>query len=79
MAAQVPASLKPADIARFALRAHQLEQAKPVISYWANYWIVQQILQKNLHSADDEAMSYTMGLMDKLEKVSTMKVQTGAG
>lgn len=34
MATQVPASLKPAGIARFAQRAAQLEQAKPVIAYW---------------------------------------------
>lgn len=69
MSAQVPASLKPADIARFALRASQLEQAKPVIAYWANYWIAQQILQKGLHSVDEEALEYTTNLMDKLEKV----------
>ena len=71
MSVQVPASLKSADVARFALRAGQLEQAKPVIAYWANYWIAQQILQKNLHSADEEALTYTTTLMDKLEKVGT--------
>lgn len=69
MSTQLPASLKPADVARFALRAGQLEQAKPVIAYWANYWVAQQILQKGLHSADEEALVYTTNLMDKLEKV----------
>lgn len=71
MSAQLPASLKPADVARFTLRAHQLEQAKPVIAYWANYWVAQQILQKSLHSVDEEALTYTTNLMDKLEKVGT--------
>jgi len=68
MAAQVPASLKAADIGRYALRASQLEQAKPVIAYWCNYWIAQQIIAKNLYSADEAATRYTTDLMDKLEK-----------
>jgi hypothetical protein len=31
---QVPAALKAADLARFEMRASQLEKAKPVISYY---------------------------------------------
>ncbi len=34
------------------------------------YWIVEQILAKGLHQADDDSKSYTMNLMDKLELVS---------
>ena len=34
MAATIPAPLKAADIARFALRAGQLEKAKPVVAYY---------------------------------------------
>ncbi len=34
MATTVPAALKAADISRFALRAAQLEKAKPVIAYY---------------------------------------------
>lgn len=34
MAANIPAGLKAADVTRFAVRASQLEQAKPVIAYW---------------------------------------------
>jgi hypothetical protein len=34
MASQIPTALKAADLARFAMRASQLEKAKPVISYW---------------------------------------------
>lgn len=71
MAAQIPASLKEADIARFALRATQLEAAKPVIAYWCNYWIVQQILAKGLHDKDQESLIYTTSIMDQLEKVRT--------
>lgn len=34
MALPIPATLKNADIARFALRAGQLEKMEPVIAYW---------------------------------------------
>ncbi|KKK13527.1 hypothetical protein AOCH_005230 [Aspergillus ochraceoroseus] len=37
MASNIPAGLKPADIGRFALRAAQLESAKPIISYWCEF------------------------------------------
>lgn len=33
------------------------------------YYIVDQILAKGLHTADDECMTYTTTLMDKLEQV----------
>ena len=85
MVAVVPTALKSADIARFAIRAAQVERAKPPIAYWCmfkllnkgsiwlsrsgNYWIVNQILAKGLHTSDDESTTYTMGLMDKLEQV----------
>ncbi|EXJ88323.1 hypothetical protein A1O1_05253 [Capronia coronata CBS 617.96] len=68
MAAQVPAALKSADITAFAHRAAQLEKVKPIISYWCDYWIVNQILSKGLHNADQECLVYTTSLMDKLEQ-----------
>lgn len=34
MTASLPAGLKSADIARFTLRAGQLENIEPVIAYW---------------------------------------------
>ncbi|RMZ84987.1 hypothetical protein DV738_g185, partial [Chaetothyriales sp. CBS 135597] len=68
MAASVPAGLKTADISRFAVRAGQLEKAKPIAAYWCNYWIVNQILSKGLHNTDEECLSYTSALMDRLEK-----------
>ena len=71
MAATIPPALKAADIARFAQRAGQVEKAKPVVAYWCNYWIVQQILAKQLHKADADCMSYTMTLMDKLEQTKS--------
>lgn len=33
------------------------------------YWIVNQILSKELHHGDNETMTYTLTLMDKLEQV----------
>ncbi|TVY31845.1 Vacuolar protein sorting-associated protein [Lachnellula occidentalis] len=69
MAAQVPAKLKAADLTRFIVRASQLESAKPVIAYWCEYWIVNQILAKGLHNGDGETLEYTTTLMDKLEQI----------
>ena len=91
MASTVPASLKSADIGRYALRAAQLESARPVIAYWCkchntslprpdrtdnalfsttgNFYIVNQIIEKGLHSIDDEVKLYTTNLVDKLEQV----------
>lgn len=86
MAASIPAKLKTADLTRFIVRATQLETAKPVVAYWCKlpplpiectlivegeYWIVNQILSKGLHSGDNETTAYTMTLMDKLERVPT--------
>jgi hypothetical protein len=34
MANNIPVSLRTADIGRFALRAAQIEKAKPVVAYW---------------------------------------------
>jgi vacuolar protein sorting-associated protein VTA1 len=34
-----------------------------------DYWIVNQILSKGLHNADQECLEYTTHMMDKLEKV----------
>ncbi|PSK60660.1 Vacuolar protein sorting-associated protein VTA1 [Elsinoe australis] len=67
MAAALPAKLKIPSITPFANRAAQLEKFRPIVSYWCNYQIVQQILGKNLHAIDDECRDFTMALMDKLE------------
>ncbi|KAL8909812.1 MAG: hypothetical protein Q9171_004869 [Xanthocarpia ochracea] len=71
MATSIPTALKSADIARFAQRAAQVERAKPSIAYWCNYWIVNQLISKGLHSVDDECTRYTTDLMDKLERIKT--------
>ncbi|KAL2823158.1 Vta1 like-domain-containing protein [Aspergillus cavernicola] len=68
MASNIPAALKSADIGRFAVRAAQLEKAKPIIAYWCNFWIVNQIIEKGLHTADEEVKLYTIDLMEKLEQ-----------
>ena len=74
MAMPVPEALKTADISRFATRAAQIEKAKPAIAYWAYYWIVQQIVTKGFHKANEECMNYTTHLMDKLEEVSMCSI-----
>ncbi|MCJ1482740.1 hypothetical protein MMC06_002906 [Schaereria dolodes] len=78
MASNIPTTLKSADITRFAIRAAQVERAKPVVAYWCNYWIVNQILSKGLHNSDDESMTYTMTLMDKLEQTKAEQRQNDA-
>ncbi|KAL9093953.1 MAG: hypothetical protein Q9165_003876 [Trypethelium subeluteriae] len=71
MVATLPEKLRTAEISPFALRAAQVEKVRPIISYWCNYWIVQQILSKSLHTQDNDCLSYTTNLMDKLEQVKT--------
>ncbi|KAH8161780.1 hypothetical protein CIB48_g6465 [Xylaria polymorpha] len=71
MAANIPPALKPAGITPFIVRATQLESAKPVISYWCYYWVVQQILSKQLHNTDGECLQFTTTVMDKLEEMKT--------
>lgn len=78
MAADIPASLKSADIGRFASRAAQVERAKPIIAYWCNYWIVHQIIGKGLHTSDEESLQYTTTLMDKLEQVKSEYAENDA-
>ncbi|TAQ86901.1 hypothetical protein B7494_g4785 [Chlorociboria aeruginascens] len=69
MAIHIPAKLKAADLTRFIVRAAQLEVVKPVVAYWCEYWIVNQILSKELHNDDPETLQYTTALMDKLEQI----------
>ncbi|KAI9648153.1 hypothetical protein NHQ30_002785 [Ciborinia camelliae] len=71
MASQIPQKLKTADLTRFMVKAAQLENAKPVISYWCEFWIVNQILAKGLHNGDAETLQYTTTLMDKLERIKS--------
>lgn len=78
MAANIPAKLKQAGITPFVLRAAQLESAKPVISYWCEYWAVNQILSKQLHNADEECHQFTISLMDKLEQTKAAQAANEA-
>ncbi|GIJ84555.1 hypothetical protein Asppvi_003402 [Aspergillus pseudoviridinutans] len=68
MTSNIPASLKSADIGRFAVRAAQIERVKPVVAYWCNYWIANQIIERGLHKSDHEVEQYAMDLMEKLER-----------
>ncbi|KAM3420353.1 hypothetical protein BST61_g3634 [Cercospora zeina] len=69
MAAALPAKLKAAapDVGRFATRAAQLEKFRPIVAYWCEYYILQAILNRQLHNTDEECTTYALGLMDKLE------------
>ncbi|KAI1076201.1 DUF605-domain-containing protein [Whalleya microplaca] len=78
MASSIPAKLKQAGITPFIVRATQLEAAKPVITYWCQYWVVNQILAKQLHTADQECLQFTTNLMDKLEQMKNEQVGNDA-
>ncbi|KAK5713533.1 hypothetical protein LTR15_011233 [Elasticomyces elasticus] len=67
MAAALPAKLKTAGLTPFATRATQLEKFKPIVWYWLEYYILQQILSRQLHSGDEETQTYAVQLMDTLE------------
>jgi len=71
MATNIPAKLKTADIGRFAQRAVQLEKIKPAIAYWCEYWVVNQLIARGLHNTDEECLTYTTNLMDKLEETKS--------
>ncbi|KAK0879528.1 hypothetical protein LTR87_006615 [Friedmanniomyces endolithicus] len=71
MAANLPAKLKTAGIQPFANRATQLEKYRPIVWYWCEYHILQQILSKQLHLGDDEVQNYAVQLMDTLETFKT--------
>ena len=43
-----------------------------------NYYVINQILSKGLHTADEECTSYTTSLMDKLEQVKNANVGNDA-
>lgn len=70
MALVPPPALKQADVNLFkcANRCNQLRAHKPIVAYWCDYWVVNQILAQGLHTADQEIMTYTMALMDRLEQ-----------
>ncbi|KAK0259979.1 hypothetical protein B0A54_09464 [Friedmanniomyces endolithicus] len=71
MAVDLPAKLKTAGIQPFANRATQLEKYRPIVWYWCEYYILQQILSKQLHLGDDEVQNYAVRLMDTLETFKT--------
>lgn len=70
MADSLPAALRQADITiwKCATKAAQLQTVKPIIAYWCEYWVVNQILAKQLHTLDEDVLRYTTALMDKLEQ-----------
>lgn len=40
-----------------------------LLSVLGEYWVVNQVLAKQLHSTSEEVLTYTTNLMDKLEQV----------
>lgn len=78
MAASVPAAFKSADLHRFAHRAAQLEQYRPIVTYWCEYYILQTLLRKNLHTTDPECATYAASLMDKLEQTKSANATNDA-
>ncbi|KAL2143137.1 hypothetical protein VTI28DRAFT_284 [Corynascus sepedonium] len=70
MADTVPPALRQADVNiwKCAMKAAQLQTVKPIMAYWCEYWAVNQILAKQLHTTDEGILNYTTSLIDKLEQ-----------
>lgn len=67
MALQLPVKLKIPEIQKFATRASQFEKYRPIVTYWCEYHILQTVLNKQLHTINEECQTYALQLMDKLE------------
>ncbi|CZT19584.1 uncharacterized protein RCC_05435 [Ramularia collo-cygni] len=80
MAAAVPAKLKAAapDVVKFATRAAQIEKFRPIVTYWCEYYILQQILSRQLHASDEECTNYAMQLMEKMENYKSANAANDA-
>ncbi|KAF2662865.1 DUF605-domain-containing protein [Lophiostoma macrostomum CBS 122681] len=68
ISAAVPSKLKDAGIAQAAKRAVQLEQFRPIVTYWLRYYMIQKVISKGLHLADQECTAYASDLMEDLEQ-----------
>ncbi|KAI7370656.1 hypothetical protein KC354_g1092 [Hortaea werneckii] len=73
----LPAALK-AEVGRFATRAAQLEKYRPIVTYWCEYYILQHILNRSLHTTDAECQAYAITLMDKLEAAKSANAANDA-
>ncbi|EMC95006.1 hypothetical protein BAUCODRAFT_149040 [Baudoinia panamericana UAMH 10762] len=78
MATPLPGKLKSAGIQPFATRAAQLEKYRPIVSYWCEYYALQQILSKQLHIGDNDSQNYAIHLMDKLEQTKAANTTNDA-
>ncbi|SPQ18443.1 9aa4dbfc-c348-4341-8ade-b453861e1da3 [Thermothielavioides terrestris] len=73
MADSVPAALRQADVNiwKCATKAAQLRTVKPIMAYWCDYWAVNQILAKQLHTSDQDILAYTTASVEKLEQTKS--------
>ncbi|KKA28559.1 hypothetical protein TD95_002907 [Thielaviopsis punctulata] len=71
MSAAIPDGLRQPELVRYLLRANQLRQIKPAISYWCEYYVLDQIISRQLHTADQDCLAWTTALMDRLEQTKT--------
>ena len=44
-------------------------KAEQCLTFAGHYWVVNQILNRGLHKENDDMMTYTTELMEKLEQV----------
>ncbi|KAL1889530.1 hypothetical protein Cpir12675_005747 [Ceratocystis pirilliformis] len=71
MASEIPDGLRQPELLRFLLRANQVRQVKPVIAYWCEYYVLDQIISRQLHTTDEECLEWTTALMSRLEQTKT--------
>ncbi len=70
MAVEIPPSIKK-KVQAPILRAHELEKAEPIISYYCKYYAIQQILSTGLHHSDPQVADYATHLLDDIETMKT--------
>ncbi|KKF93318.1 Vacuolar protein sorting-associated protein vts1 [Ceratocystis platani] len=71
MASEIPDGLRQPELLRFLLRANQVRQVKPAIAYWCEYYVLDQIISRQLHTTDEECLEWTTALMSRLEQTKT--------
>ncbi|KAL5594812.1 hypothetical protein BROUX41_001719 [Berkeleyomyces rouxiae] len=71
MSSLIPDGLRQPELVRFLLRANQLRQIKPAIAYWCEYYVLDQIISRQLHTTDQECLTWTTTLMSRLEQTKT--------
>lgn len=69
-AESIPESLRlNKDVTPFIHRSIELQEANPVVSYYCKIYVIQRILDQQLHASNDEVHAFALSLLDETEKL----------